>query len=62
MSTGRGRLGPFALETYEEAVGWAEMIEEVVRDQRMPPWHPDPNFGHFANDMSLSNEEKETDL
>ena len=25
----------------------------------MPPWHPDPKYGHFANDMSLTKEEKE---
>ena len=54
-----GQIGPFALENYEEAVGWAEMIEEVVRDQRMPPWHPDPKYGHFSNDMSLSDQEKQ---
>jgi peroxiredoxin/mono/diheme cytochrome c family protein len=54
-----GQIGPFALEKYEEAVGWAEMIEEVVRDQRMPPWHPDPQYGHFRNDLSLSQKEKD---
>jgi peroxiredoxin/mono/diheme cytochrome c family protein len=54
-----GQIGPFALENYEEAVGWAEMIEEVVRDNRMPPWHPSPKFGHFVNDLSLSADEKE---
>ena len=54
-----GQIGPFALQNYEEAVGWAEMIEEVVRDGRMPPWHPDPKYGHFANDMSLTEDEKE---
>jgi len=54
----QGQIGPFALEKYEDAVGWAEMIEEVVRDQRMPPWHADPKYGHFANDSSLSEEEK----
>jgi peroxiredoxin len=53
------QIGPFALQSYEEAVGWAEMVEEVVRDNRMPPWHPDPKYGHFANDMSLTKEEKE---
>ncbi len=53
-----GQIGPFALQTYDEAVGWADMIDEVVREKRMPPWHPDPNYGHFANDISLSNEEK----
>jgi len=35
------------------------MIEEVVRQQRMPPWHADPEFGHFANDNSMPPEEKE---
>jgi len=54
-----GQIGPFALENYEDAVGWAEMIEETVREKRMPPWHPDPEFGHFKNDISLSDEDKE---
>ena len=54
-----GQIGPFALEKYEEVVGWSEMIEEVVRDQRMPPWHPDPKFGHFKNDISLSAADKD---
>ncbi len=54
-----GQIGPFALQSYDDAVGWAEMIEEVVRDRRMPPWHPDPKYGHFANDLSLSEAQKE---
>jgi peroxiredoxin/mono/diheme cytochrome c family protein len=54
-----GQIGPFSLQSHEEAVGWAEMIEEVVRDGRMPPWHPDPNYGHFINDISLTAEEKD---
>ena len=54
-----GQIGPFALEKYDEAVGWAEMVEEVVRDGRMPPWHADPKFGHFKNNSSLSDQEKE---
>jgi hypothetical protein len=24
----------------------------------MPPWHADPEFGHFSNDISLSPEQK----
>jgi peroxiredoxin len=54
-----GQIGPFALQSYEDAVGWAEMIDEVVQDGRMPPWHPDPKFGHFKNDISLTKNEKE---
>ncbi len=54
-----GEIAPFSLSSYDEIVGWAPMIEEVVRENRMPPWHADPKFGHFANDARLSDEEKE---
>ncbi len=54
-----GQIGPFSLTNYDEAAGWAAMIEEVVREQRMPPWHADPHFGTFSNDTSLSKEEKD---
>lgn len=54
-----GEIGPFALQTYEEVVGWAEMIDEVVQDQRMPPWHANPEYGRWANDHRLSDEEKD---
>ena len=53
-----GEIGPFALTSYEESVGWAGMIDEVVSEQRMPPWHADPKHGKFANDARLSDEEK----
>ncbi|MGD9723928.1 MAG: redoxin domain-containing protein [Pirellulales bacterium] len=48
------QIAPFALTNYEEAVGWADMIREVVNDRRMPPWHADPKVGHFSNDARLS--------
>src|SRR5258707_608129 len=37
-----GQIGPFPLTSYEESAGWAEMMREVVEEQRMPPWHADP--------------------
>jgi peroxiredoxin/mono/diheme cytochrome c family protein len=55
-----GEIGPFSLLTYGQGKGWADMIEETVRDGRMPPWYADPRFGKFANDRRLSKEEKET--
>ncbi|WP_199195139.1 MULTISPECIES: redoxin domain-containing protein [Pirellulaceae] len=55
-----GEIAPFALTDYDEVVGWSEMIAEVVEDQRMPPWHADPKYGHFSNDRSLSEQEKTT--
>lgn len=54
-----GDIAPFALTQYDEVVGWSDTIAEVVREQRMPPWHADPQFGHFSNDRSLTGEERE---
>jgi peroxiredoxin len=53
-----GDIGPFSLTSYEEAVGWASMIQEVVDGGRMPPWHANPKYGHFSEDRRLSDEEK----
>src|SRR6516165_4232237 len=55
-----GEIGPFSLLTFDDAKGRADMIREVVQEERMPPWHPDPRFGHFKNDRRLSREESDT--
>jgi peroxiredoxin len=55
-----GEIGPFSLLTYRQAKGWADMIQETVRDGRMPPWYADPHYGKFANDRRISKEDKET--
>ncbi|TWT99252.1 Thiol-disulfide oxidoreductase ResA [Botrimarina colliarenosi] len=55
-----GEIAPFVLRGYEEVAGWADTIAEVVRDQRMPPWHANPAHGDFANARLLSAEEKQT--
>lgn len=52
-----GEVAPFSLLTYEDAVGWQQMIAEVVRDGRMPPWGADPSIGEFANASRLTAEE-----
>lgn len=54
-----GQIAPFAMTDYSEVAGWGEMIAEVVDEQRMPPWHADPKYGHFQNDNRLSDEEKQ---
>jgi peroxiredoxin len=54
-----GEIGPFSLTNYEEVVGWAEMMREVLQQNRMPPWHADPRYGHFANDNRMPDEEKQ---
>jgi peroxiredoxin/mono/diheme cytochrome c family protein len=53
-----GSLAPFALTSFTDASGWAETIQEVIEDQRMPPWHANPKYGRFANDNRLAEEEK----
>jgi peroxiredoxin len=55
----QGQIAPFALGDYQEVSGWGEMIAEVVREQRMPPWHANGRFGHFSNENRLSTEQKE---
>jgi len=55
-----GQVGPFAMSSYKKVKGWSAMIEEVVLDQRMPPWHADPHYGKFTNDRSLGSTEKHT--
>jgi thiol-disulfide isomerase/thioredoxin/mono/diheme cytochrome c family protein len=57
-----GEIGPFALTSYDEAVGFADTIAEVVREGRMPPWHADPKVGHFANDRRLSDADRQAVL
>lgn len=54
-----GEVAPFSVTSYDEVVGWAEMIREVVHDGRMPPWSANPKYGHFSNDARLSEEEKQ---
>jgi peroxiredoxin/mono/diheme cytochrome c family protein len=54
-----GRIGPFAMASYDEVAGWGEMIREVVDQRRMPPWHADKKHGRFSNDLSLSEEDKQ---
>ncbi|MBY0587078.1 redoxin family protein [bacterium] len=53
-----GEAAPFPMNSYEEVVGWAPMMREVVDLGRMPPWFADPKHGHFKNDPRLNDQEK----
>jgi len=55
-----GGIGPFAMSSYEVVKGFAPMIAESIRTDRMPPWEADPHVGRFSNDKSLTNEEIRT--
>jgi peroxiredoxin len=49
-----GGIGPWQMASYDMIKGFAPMIREVVRTQRMPPWHADPHYSVFSNDRGLS--------
>lgn len=55
-----GGIAPWAMSSYEMVQGFAPMIREVIRTDRMPPWNADPNVGHFLRDKSLQAEEIKT--
>lgn len=55
-----GTAAPFPLMTYEQVTAQAEMVAEVVRDERMPPWYAHSKHGTFQNDPSLTKDERTT--
>src|SRR5262245_38737384 len=55
-----GGIGPWQMTNYDMIKGFAPMIREVVRTQRMPPWHADPHYSAFSNDRGLTNEQRRT--
>ena len=55
-----GGIGPFAMNRYEMVKGFAPMIREVIRTDRMPPYNASPHVGKFADDKNLSPTEIKT--
>lgn len=53
------QIGPFSLTNYDEVIGWGEMMVEVIDEQRMPPWHANPDHGEFANARFMPDSEKQ---
>ena len=54
-----GEIGPFALTEYDEVVGWADMMIEVIDERRMPPWHAAPEHGSFLNARHMPAEDQQ---
>ncbi len=53
-----GQIGPFSLETYDQARKRAADLADVAGQRLMPPWGAEPGFGPaFQHDRSLSTEE-----
>jgi peroxiredoxin len=53
-----GGVAPWAMTRYDVVKGFAPMIREVVRTQRMPPWHADPHYGEWQNTRALSDDQR----
>jgi hypothetical protein len=46
--------------SYSDARPWASAIRRKVITRAMPPWHADPAYGTFRNDLRLSDREIDT--
>ncbi|GAC1470498.1 MAG: hypothetical protein NVSMB9_15660 [Isosphaeraceae bacterium] len=54
----KGQVGPFPLDTYEQARKRAGDIASVVEERRMPPWKPQPRSGPpLKHDRSMPEDE-----
>ncbi len=49
-----GEIAPMSFLGYNEARPWAKAMKVAVATKKMPPWFADPQYGHFANDRTLS--------
>jgi hypothetical protein len=56
----QGGIGPMSLTSYQMVKGFAPMIREVIRTDRMPPYHADPHVGTFSDSKRLSPDEIKT--
>ena len=55
-----GTAAPFSLVTFEDVSKHSQMVAEVVREERMPPWYASRLHGHFQNDRSMKHSESRT--
>src|SRR5690349_20616156 len=52
-----GGSAPFPLITFEDVSRHATQIVTVTQRRYMPPWPPEPGFGRFAGDRSLTKDQ-----
>ncbi|MGD2134098.1 MAG: redoxin domain-containing protein [Maricaulaceae bacterium] len=55
-----GGIGPFAMTSYDVVRGYAPMIRETIRTDRMPPYFADPHIGEFKHDAELTLDQART--
>jgi len=52
-----GEVGPFPLETYDDAAPRAKLIAKVTASRYMPPWKPTHGYGRFKGERRLTQAE-----
>jgi hypothetical protein len=55
-----GEVAPMTLMDYQSTRPWAKAIKAAVASKKMPPWTADQRYGHFRNDVSLTQAEIDT--
>jgi hypothetical protein len=53
-----GTAAPFSLLSFDDVAAHAEMIAEVVEQQRMPPWYASAKHGTFTNARTMPKSER----
>src|SRR5262249_15618177 len=51
-----GDVGPFPLQTYQQALRWGDEIKTFTQSREMPPWKPEQH-GVFANERPITDKE-----
>ena len=49
-----GEVAPFSLINFDDVKKRADQIASVTGDRYMPPWKPEPGFGHFTGERRLT--------
>ncbi len=55
-----GQVAPFSLLSYSDAAKRAKLIATVTSSRYMPPWEPEPGYGHFQGERRLADADMAT--
>lgn len=53
-----GNIAPWSMTNHTIVQTYSTSIKQQLLTGQMPPWHADPEFGHFSNDTSLTPEQR----
>ena len=53
-------IGPFTIESYQDAFDYRYAIQNYVNAGIMPPWPPDSDYQHYAMERVLTDQEVST--